>query len=146
MLLVAVLMMTACEDLKPEPEEDICDSTIEATISPQFVPSVHVMYVDQVPYTGTVDFRIYKRYCNETISGNYTSTGVTSDEGYWWQGAIYTYDLRNSLDYVVLTYTVVSESDEVYSTGETLYYADVDQETGEIHKTYEVELPWPSYE
>lgn len=132
---------------KDEEPVEICDDTIEPIINKSFVLSAEVQYSDYVPYEGEVRMDIYKRYCNGNKSGEYFVTHNSGADGYWLSGMVYTYKFENSLDKVEVDFTIFKSGyTEQKDVHETFFYKDVLEYLNEVHKTYEITLPWSSEE
>ncbi|MBE0640181.1 MAG: hypothetical protein IH598_16830 [Bacteroidales bacterium] len=137
---IAFSLLSSCEADK---NKDICDDTKEQLIEKSFVLSAKVQYQDYEPYQGKVSLSIYKRYCNNNVSGAFNREGNCNEEGYWFTGMQYIYKFENSLDKVEVEFEVfnmhTAESKKVH---ETFYYIDVLDYNYEVNKTYEFILPW----
>jgi len=123
-------------------EKDICEDTAEPLITRSFVLTAKVQYKDYEPYQGKVSLFIYKRYCNDTRSGQFNPEGNCNEEGYWFSGMQYIYKFENSLDKVEVEFEVYNETTtESKKVHETFYYVDVLEYLTEVNKTYEITLP-----
>jgi hypothetical protein len=109
---LAVFAFTGCAT--EENEVDECDKTKQDEIEPLF--RIHfVATTDQGdPYTGAMDFRSEKQYCDGTMSGLFTDHTDGTVDGYW-KPITTQYKLANDEDYVLITFsTPTNELSFVY--------------------------------
>jgi hypothetical protein len=130
---------------KDEEQTDICEDTREPHIQKSFLISADVKYSDYVPFEGKIRMDIHKQYCNGTSSGEYFVEHNSGADGYWLSGMVYTYEFENSLDKVEVHLTIYkSDHTDRKEIHETFFYKDVLEYLNQVHKTYEVTLPWAS--
>jgi hypothetical protein len=147
LLLFAGVLAFSLSSCEKDKDKDICDETKEPLIEKSFVLSAKVQYKDYEPYQGKVSLYIYKRYCNDDVSGQFRPEGNCNEEGYWFSGMQYIYKFENSLDRVELEFEVFNLSTAEYKkVHETFYYIDVLEYLHEVNKTYEITLPWTKEE
>lgn len=139
---IITLSFISCE----EKLSDKCDDTKLTEKEVSFVFNAQVKYNDDVPYTGSINYMIWKNYCDNTESGVYEQEGVCNSTGYWNPAMIYRYKYANLEDRVTIFWYVENSSGvstKIYS--QTFKYEDVSV-ANEVNKTYNLTTPWSSTE
>lgn len=126
------------EDLKSE-----CDRLNTDTEYFDISIKARVEYNDFVPYEGPIRLRLYKTYCNGTVSGDFQQSGTTNDEGYFDPHYTYTYKYENLQDRVDLEWYVMDQSGEEQRVlHRTYYYNDAEDEDWLIIYVQDIRLSW----
>ena len=129
---------TTCEQ---KDEDDVCLKK-EPLIEGTFVLSAKIQYKDSVPYSGGVNFKIYKTYCNGTMNGIYTREGDADEDGYYSTGYIYSYKYENLHDKVEFYFQI---GDPVNRSWYKYYYVDIEAEDAHtVNEAFEITLDWNS--
>lgn len=146
---VGVLMLAAglysCSDnLDPH----TCDDTRLPKITRGFSIAVEVMFADTVPWEGLVTMDFEKTYCSGETSGHYSFTDFCDDDGYYYPGAIPTYDLANKYDLVTVVVSIIRDpAHGLQLHHEVVYeYYDVKELLLGVDEIYVIYLPWASWE
>jgi hypothetical protein len=146
-LLVSFLLIyPACE--KGEFEE-ACDKTKMTTMDKDFTLYLQVNYKDGVPFDGRVTLRIYKKYCEGKISGDWTYECTSNQSGLYHSGYYNNYIFRNKNDRVYYEftayYTPYFPADEQTKTLNGYFdYAsatNASDEYDKVSKTYSMTIP-----
>jgi len=144
LLLVLVLaaltsFYSSCEITNAD--DNICQKK-EPLINATFIVSTIIKYNDGSPYIGPVEFKIYKIYCNGTISGEYEKAGNTNENGYYSPNYIYTYKYDNLKDEVKFYFKINSASEEEKVWYEYGYHGIKNEDANTVNQTFEITLPW----
>lgn len=153
LVIVSSIVFITAGCTKDDVEEfiDPCDETaLSSTIDVPFVFAANIHYQDDVPYAGSVHFKVNKTYCDGSVSGEYYLTQIPSGaNGYWYSGMSYVYTYGNLDDLVWVTFTFETPSYEPHKEIGTFSYGYVQQYYNgwdPIEHTFEIHLPWDSPE
>ncbi|MEE4257784.1 MAG: hypothetical protein V2I47_12165 [Bacteroidales bacterium] len=142
MMVLFTFVMTNCE----VEEEPGCEETAQPEITRGFSIDVYVYYKDSVPWEGLITMKFWKEYCSEEISGEHEFTDFCDSDGNYYPDAIPTYKLANTLDRVYVRFTVVGNDDYWYEDQVVYLYEDVKPLIAGVNHTYDIYLPWASWE
>jgi len=132
---------SACQ--KDEDLKDDCDRLITDTEYLDVSVKARVEHSDFIPFDGPVRLRIYKTYCNGTVSGDFEQTGVTDEEGYYDPHYTYTYKYENLQDKVDLKWYVTDHTGtERHVASDIFYYHDAEDAQWIVNDVYEIQLSW----
>lgn len=145
LFIIVALVFSANTCSKDDPTEDPCDQYSRPLINRSFVITVEVQYKDSIPYQGNVDLSLFKKYCNDNISGEFHENGNANAEGYWFSGMQFIYKYENDYDLVDLTIKIINPTtSEQVVEHEQFFYGNVENLYYEVYKNYEITLPWDS--
>jgi len=102
-LISFLFIFNAC--IKNGEFEEPCKKTEMTAMDKDFTLYLQVNYKDDVPFNGKVVFRIYKKYCDGKISGDYRGDCVSNQNGLYRSGYITNYFFRNKNDRVYYEFT-----------------------------------------
>ena len=150
LMIVSSMVFMAAMCTKDEIEETIdpCKETaLPSNEDASYVFSAYIYYKDKVPYVGPVHFKVYKTYCDGTVSGEYYLTHIPSAaNGGWFSGMVYTYTYTNSDDIVWTAFSFESPTYEIHKEmgAFSLGYVHLYYNGGPMEHTFQIYLPWDS--
>jgi hypothetical protein len=144
-ILIALIVGANTCEKETDDFEESCDLSERPLINRSFVVTVEVQYSDSVPYQGNVDLKLFKEYCNGSISGNFHKIGNTNSQGKWLCNEQFVFKYENDYDKVDVTVKVANnETSEEVRINDVYNYSDVEGLFFEVYKFYDITLPWSS--
>jgi len=106
---IALFSISSC--LKEDESDLGCGEEFDTEIKVTLTVRLVTFYPNGSPYSGPIHFNIKKKYCDGTISGNY-SEDITSDwTGHAFVQRIYQYVFKNSGDRILISYLLPTPGD-----------------------------------
>ena len=148
--LISFLVIFSSSILSCETNMDMptCEDSRQPLITRGFSVAIEVMFADTVPWQGLATMDFEKTYCSGETSGHHSFTDFCDEDGYYYPGAVPTYDLDNEYDKVTIIVSIIKDPEHGLQLHHevTYYYVDVKPLLLGVDEIYEIFLPWASWE